>query len=296
MLTLLVMVLSRCLVNRAMQSSEYSAAKDQAGNTLEVKENVKFPSPGCLIINGDDWGRDDRTTNRILECFQGNVLSSASGMVFMEDSERAANIAREQGVDIGLHLNLSSPFSSCTVPVRLAGHHQKIREYLCSNRISRLLYNPGLVDSFEYAVNRQIEEFDRLYGRMPNRIDGHHHMHLSANVLFQRLLPRGTIVRRHFSYEPGEKILRNSAFRLFSSAMLARRYRVTDFFFSLPPLAPRGRLQRILKLARTFVVELETHPINPEEYRFLTEGGFIGSANECRPAANFSDASLGAPI
>ena len=42
------------------------------------------------MINADDWGRDARTTDRILECFQHGVLSSASGMVFMEDSERAA--------------------------------------------------------------------------------------------------------------------------------------------------------------------------------------------------------------
>jgi hypothetical protein len=58
-------------------------------------------SCGCLIINADDWGRDDRTTTRNLECFRRRVLSSASGMVFMEDSERAANIAQDQGLDIG---------------------------------------------------------------------------------------------------------------------------------------------------------------------------------------------------
>jgi hypothetical protein len=29
------------------------------------------------------------------------VLSSATGMVFMGDSERAANIAQERGLDIG---------------------------------------------------------------------------------------------------------------------------------------------------------------------------------------------------
>ena len=56
----------------------------------EANIHTKPVSCGCLIINADDWGRDDRTTNRILEYFQRRVLSSASGMVFMEDSERAA--------------------------------------------------------------------------------------------------------------------------------------------------------------------------------------------------------------
>lgn len=245
------------------------------------------PASGCLIINADDWGLDDRTTNRILECFQGRVLSSASGMVFMEDSKRAADVAREQGLDIGLHLNLSAPFSASAVPERLATHHRKIRAYLCANRVARLLYHPGLANSFEYAVASQLEEFDRLYGRMPDRIDGHHHMHLSANVLLQRLLPHGTIVRRHFAYEPGEKILRNSFFRLFSKAFLGRRHRVTDFFFSLPPLEPLSRMRRIFQLAQSFVVELETHPTNPEEYRFLTEGDVLRWTNHSLPAPSF---------
>jgi chitin disaccharide deacetylase len=153
------------------------------------------------------------------------------------------------------------------------------------------LYHPGLADSFEYVVARQFEEFSRLYGRMPDRIDGHHHMHLSANVLLQKLLPSGTIVRRHFSYEPGEKLVRNSVFRLFSRTLLSGRYRVTDFFFSLPPFASAVRMQRIFTLARRFVVEIETHLINPGEYRFLTEGDFRRWTGDCPPALTFATAS-----
>jgi hypothetical protein len=243
---------------------------------------------GCLIINADDWGRDARTTDRTFECFQHGGLSSASGMVFMQDSARAASIATEKGLDIGLHLNLTAPFSAPEVPTRLAAHHQKLREYLRAHRFARLLYSPGLASSFEYVVASQLDEFGRLYGRTPDRIDGHHHMHLSANVLLQRLLPSGTIVRRHFSYEPSEKMLRNAVFRLYSRALLGGRYRVTDFFFSLPPFTPAVRMQRISNLARRFVVELETHPINPEEYRFLT--GECGWTTDCPPALTFGKA------
>lgn len=256
----------------------------------EVPRNARSCRTGALIINADDWGRNSETTDRTLDCFKRGALSSASGMVFMQDSERAAKIAREQGLDIGLHLNLSAPFSGAAVPSRLAAHHQRIRECLCANPVARVFYHPGLADAFEYAVSCQVEEFSRLYGRLPDRIDGHHHMHLSANVLLQSLLPHGSIVRRHFSYEPGEKIFRNSVFRLFSGVLRGGRYRTTDFFFSLPPFAPPMRLQRIFRLALTFVVEVETHPINPEEYRFLTEGDVLRWANECPPAPNFGNA------
>src|SRR5438445_7602395 len=65
---------------------------------------------GVLIINADDWGRECETTDRILDCICCGAVSSVSGMVFMEDSERAACIAREKGVDVGLHLNFTTPF------------------------------------------------------------------------------------------------------------------------------------------------------------------------------------------
>ena len=261
-----------------------------AGELREKNAHLAPALEGRLIINADDWGRDAETTDRTFECFQHGVLSSASGMVFMQDSARAASIATEQGLDIGLHLNLSAPFSAPEVPTRLATHQQKVREYLRAHSVARLLYHPGLANSFEYTVACQLEEFSRLYGKRPDRIDGHHHMHLSANVLLQGLLPSGTIVRRHFSYEPGEKTLRNFVFRLYSRALLAGRYRVTDSFFSLPPLAPEGRLQRIFSLTQRSIVELETHPINPEEYRFLTGGDLIRWTTDCPPARNFTNA------
>lgn len=47
---------------------------------------------------------------------------------------------------------------------------------------------------------------------------------------------------------------------------------MTDFFFSLPPLEPRTRLEKIFDLANHFNVEVETHPATPEEYRFLVNG------------------------
>src|SRR5208337_4418972 len=62
---------------------------------------------GVLIVNADDWGRDRETTERILQCVRCESVSSVSAMVFMEDSERAAVIAQETGIDGGLHLNLT---------------------------------------------------------------------------------------------------------------------------------------------------------------------------------------------
>jgi hypothetical protein len=113
-------------------------------------------------------------------------------------------------------------------------------------------------------------------------------MHLCANILFSRLLPSGTIVRRNFSFQPGEKSLANRMYRKTMDQILARRYRLVDFLFNLLPLQPVDRLQRILSLARQSVVELETHPINPEEYRFLAGGQIFQLAGDLSVAPCFT--------
>jgi predicted glycoside hydrolase/deacetylase ChbG (UPF0249 family) len=228
--------------------------------------------PGRLIVNADDWGRDRETTQRTWECIQRGAVSSVSAMIFMEDSERAASVAREHGIDAGLHLNFTTAFSSENYPAALLEHQQKIAAFLLRHPISRMVFHPGLVRSFEYVVSAQREEFARLYGAEAERFDGHHHMHLCANVLLGKLLPPGTRVRRHFSYEPREKTVRNYVFRKFTDAVLVRRHSVVDYFFSLPPLDPPSHLQGILALAGHSLVELETHPVNRDEYRFLADG------------------------
>ncbi len=228
---------------------------------------------GLLIVNADDWGRDARTTERILDCAKRGAVSSVSAMVFMEDSERAAAMAQTGGIEAGLHLNLTTPFSAPECPVRLVERQREVARYLLRHRLAQVVPHPGLGRSFEYVVAAQLDEFRRLYGADPDRVDGHHHMHLCANVLLQGLLPPGTLVRRNFSFRPGEKNLCNRLYRRFVDGLLARRHRLVDFVFSLVPLEPAGRLQRIFSLARQFVVEVETHPVHPEEYRFL--GGEI---------------------
>jgi YdjC-like protein len=240
------------------------------------------------VVNADDWGRDRQTTDRTLECILRGSVSSVSAMVFMEDSQRSAEIALEKGIDAGLHLNLTTPFSSPGPPARLAEHQRKITGYLRAHRLAQVVYHPGLARSFEYVVAAQREEFVRLFGAEPQRWDGHHHMHLCANVRRAKLLPAGTMVRRNFSFQPGEKGSLNRLYRRAVDRDLSRRHRLTDFFFSLPPLDPPSRVQQIFALAGKFAVEVETHPINPEEYRFLTGGEVFRWTGELPIAPRFS--------
>lgn len=273
----------------------------QLQSSAGIDEQVTFGSPaegpfgsktasrsGKLIINADDWGRDQETTARILSCVVRGSISSVSAMIFMQDSEHAAWIAREQEIDAGLHLNFTTAFSAANCPAKLVQHQQRIARCLWRHRLAQTLFHPTLMRSFEYVVSAQLEEFCRLYGRMPQRLDGHHHMHLCANVLAGRLLPPVTVVRRNFSFEAGEKSFANRLYRRIVDRRLARRHRLTDFFFSLAPLNPRMRLQRIFSLARQFAVEVETHPANPDEYQFLSSSEIFRLAGEVRITRGFA--------
>ena len=243
---------------------------------------------GCLIVNADDWGRCYETTERTLECWLDRTVSSVSAMVFMSDSERAADVALERGIDTGLHLNLTAPLSATATPARLREQQQRLAYYLGVNRSRRVWFQPGLQNSFHYVVSSQIDEYQRLYGTIPGRIDGHHHMHLCANVVFGGLLPAGTIVRRNFTFRRGEKSWWNRLYRRFQDKVLARQHPIVDYLYSLAPLNIPGRLEYIVALAKESVVELETHPVMVEEYQFLREGGMLQAAGDCPIAASFA--------
>jgi predicted glycoside hydrolase/deacetylase ChbG (UPF0249 family) len=227
-----------------------------------------------LIVNADDWGRTQRDTDQILPCLRSGVLSSTSGMVFMEDSERAARIARENNMDVGLHLNFTTPFSSPDVPSKLLEAQNRLSRFLRSSKLAQVLFHPALSGAFRYVLQEQICEFERLYGIAPKRIDGHHHMHLCANVLWGNLLPVGTIVRRSFSFSPGEKNALNRMYRRWLDRQIERHHPVTDYFFSIEPVGKAEHLSKVIDLAETSLVELETHPVNIDEFRFLTGGEF----------------------
>ncbi len=253
-----------------------------------LENHVARHLPGVLIVNADDWGRDRNTTDRILDCIKLGSVSSTSAMVFMEDSERAGFLARDHKVDTGLHLNFTTPFSGQVHTAQLLHHQARAAHYLLRNRFAQIIYHPGLVNSFEYVVAAQIDEYERVYGTHPERIDGHHHMHLCANVIFGNLLPKGVLARRNFTFQAKEKGSLNRLYRAYIDHQVAKRNRVVDYLFSIVPMDSMERLRRIFVLANSAVVELETHPVLPAEYEFLTSGRIFSELNGAEIASSFT--------
>jgi predicted glycoside hydrolase/deacetylase ChbG (UPF0249 family) len=227
-----------------------------------------------LIINADDWGRSAAETDAALRCYKAGRVTSVSAMVFMRDSERASELARSDQLDVGLHLNFSEPFSIARCPVLLEKQQTRLSHFLMSSRYSQLFYHPVLREAFHHSYAAQAEEFLRLYQKPPSHIDGHHHMHLCVNLLLSNLVPTGMRVRRNFSFWPGEKNWSNRAYRSLVDRWLARRYRLTDYFFDLTQSIREKKMDRVMALAEFTKVELMTHPILELESAYLMSDQF----------------------
>ncbi len=227
-----------------------------------------------LIINADDWGGNKLATDNSLLCFKNGSITSFSAMLFMTDSERAAESALENNLDVGLHLNFTSRFNGSVKLGNLNERQQRLSTFLTRNKYSLLLYNPLLRKHFDYVYKAQYEEFLRLYNKIPTHIDGHHHMHLCTNMIIDKIIPKGFKVRRSFSFARGEKSPFNRLYRYIVDSWLMRRYICTDFFFSISPVLSEP-LQRIVNLAESSNVELMVHPDGPEEYNYLLSDEYL---------------------
>src|SRR5438093_10905015 len=97
-----------------------------------------------LIVNADDFGRSTAETDAALKCYQEGRITSVSAMVFMEDSKRAAELEKENELDVGLHLNFAEPFTGKHYPGKLGEYHGRISLYLIGNNKAKHVINPLL--------------------------------------------------------------------------------------------------------------------------------------------------------
>jgi predicted glycoside hydrolase/deacetylase ChbG (UPF0249 family) len=114
-----------------------------------------------LIVNGDDFGASKGVNRGVIEAHDRGILTSASMMVDMPGSADAAALsARHPKLGVGLHVVLPSPAESAAA---------------------------------EAEVERQLQRFTELTGRLPTHIDTHHNVHRDDDGL----LPIFLAVAKH---------------------------------------------------------------------------------------------------
>jgi chitin disaccharide deacetylase len=119
-----------------------------------------------LIVNADDFGATSGLNRGILEAHREGIVTSASLMVEARASEEAGDLAISvPALSVGLHFVLDAEGRSFLGdPVGAA------RE-----------------------IQRQLDRFQALLGRLPTHLDTHHHVHREPGLL-QPLL---TLANKH---------------------------------------------------------------------------------------------------
>jgi chitin disaccharide deacetylase len=225
-----------------------------------------------LIVNADDLGLDRTNTDAILESFHLGAISSATALVWMNDSDRAAALARPEGLPVGLHLNLIEPFSAADVPEPVAATQRRVVHRLQRWGIGAQMYHPGWSADFERCISDQLARFQVLYGRPPTHIDGHQHMHLVPNALLARALRSVRRCRPPVNRTPHESAGYKRATRAAWGRLVRRRFLTTDWCFSLRSLHPElggAGVEERLERATEASVEVFVHPGYPDELPLL---------------------------
>ncbi len=233
---------------------------------------------GLLIVNADDWGLRSEITDAILEVHRAGRVTSATAMVHMEDTARAATLANDHGVALGLHLNLTFPYTGSGVPGGPQTRQARLARYF-ARPAARLAYDPRMRRIVNDCVQDQLDAFLSTYGRTPTHVDGHQHIHLCPTVALSTSLAQIPRARPAHTYRRGERGPARLALRAAQNALLRHRFRTARAFLPLedvhPDLGGRG-LGRLDAAARASL-EVMTHPQRPAQRAALL-GAMWGDA------------------
>lgn len=133
----------------------------------------KFNMEKYLIVNADDFGASTGINRGIIECHQRGIVTSTSFMTTGKATEEAVALSlANPNLSIGLHFDVWG---------------EDEREFDLSDTVA-------VRDEFR----KQLDDFERLMGRLPTHIDSHRHAHRRPGMmpLFQELVaPLGVPLR-----------------------------------------------------------------------------------------------------
>lgn len=131
-----------------------------------------------VIVNADDLGYSERRDRGILSAYAEGLISSASLMVTGDTATEAALQARQIGLPLGLHLNLSEG-----TPLTTATHiTDEQGQLLYKMKFWFLPKTQDVLREIAAETLAQLERFKELTGAYPVRVDGHQHVHVAKSV------------------------------------------------------------------------------------------------------------------
>lgn len=140
-----------------------------------------------ILVNGDDFGKNENVTKAIAQCFGRGILSSTTLMTNMPYADEAVEIARKEGFfhKVGIHLNLTEGFpltkeiqgSSlfCNKDGEFHGHFHRSTKY-------RLFMGRKEREMAALEITAQLQKYME-YELPMGHLDSHHHIHTNKPIL-----------------------------------------------------------------------------------------------------------------
>ena len=124
-----------------------------------------------LILCADDFGYNQNISSAIIELVKRNLISATSCMTdFPAWDEYASELkSLENSCDVGLHFNLTDNYPENSVTTSDYSSLSKLMSAAILRKID--------VCFIENEFDRQIGKFVNSFGRLPDYIDGHQHVH-----------------------------------------------------------------------------------------------------------------------
>jgi chitin disaccharide deacetylase len=226
-----------------------------------------------LIVNADDYGHDRAATDLTIECFGRGQLSSATAMMYMPDSERAAALALEHDLPTGLHLNFTEPFADPATPSAVRERQAEACRRIGHNlRLYSWIYDISVRSMVDDAIRDQAERFEMLFGRPPTHVDGHNHVQVCPNVALASTLPSRRIRNALWAWPERHTVM--GAMRSLRGRLVNRRLQTTRYFADITETHRPGmdaRRSPLLACSRQTSVEVMAHPGFAHELEALRE-------------------------
>jgi predicted glycoside hydrolase/deacetylase ChbG (UPF0249 family) len=122
-------------------------------------------SDRVLIVNADDFGRSSGVNRGVIRTHEEGIVTSATMMVRWPAADEAAAYCRRSSLSVGLHLDLGE--------WEYHDGEWHARYELPAQR------SPNAIAQ---EIERQLERFERLTGRLPTHLDSHQHVHRGRPV------------------------------------------------------------------------------------------------------------------
>ncbi len=229
---------------------------------LEKKEREK------LIISADDFGKSELANKNILELIRLGKLDRVS--VMANGSFRPEEISEiaKSGVKLDIHLDLAD------VPQK----EKKLKKGVLGRGILFLMKHLG---SREYRKERiknkwtgQIEKFRELFGRHPNGVNSHQHVHLFGRYFLMALKLTQRYEIPYFRFAKKDLLGSKTNIRRIVSFLWKRDKNILkndkldgpDYFVSLDWIRDVERFTKDLPEGKT---ELACHPEREDEFELI---------------------------